>query len=238
MSVTFVNGNTPVRQVGGSFSSTFNISATSANHVALAHLAYDQTAGLTVSAITLGGVAMTSCGAAKQSAADGGGNFTFVESFYLLNPTSGAAVTLAVTVTGANEIYANVVVAVGSFPPTITNYTSAGGGAASTSLGVTVTSSASELTMSAASVAGGAVLTGTTQTSDGIEASGSYTMGSDHCTTPGASITHTWTADSLGEFAVIGFSIADAVQTPYLTRSSFNVGSTTRPKPFTPGIAR
>lgn len=207
--VAFVNANTANRTAGGSLSRSVTASATGANHIALAFLAYDLTDPLTVSAITIGGNAMTSCGAAVRSDASSGGNFTWVQAFYRMNAGSGS-LTLAATVTGANEIYSGFAVFSGVDATTpIVNYTTATPGSAATG-SITVTSTANQMTCSVASVSDGFTFTGTNQTSMGINTGGALTMGYDRCTTPGSSITHTWTADgSPSHYAIAAFSLLE-----------------------------
>lgn len=237
MAVAFVNTGTNTVTAGASFNTSFTVSATGPNHIAIVPVVWDNITGLSVSSITLGGVAMTACGAAVQ-ANSGSDWFAYVRPYYLLNPPSGSQA-LVISVPSANEIYANVTVFSGVDAVTpIVNYTTSSTGILSLTGAVTVPSSANQITVSAATAGGGVVITGTNQTSDGINVGGGHTAGSDHCTTPGSSITHTWTADNQSFWAVAGFSLSEIVTLPQVISNLKTMGQGRPPRAFRPGIAR
>lgn len=191
---------TPVRQAGASFSSAFSVPTGGTNVVAFAAVAWDTAAALSITSITYGGNAMTSCGAAVNSST------VYVQLFYLINPPTGSN-TLAISATaGTNEIYANLVAFQGvnqTTPVRPGTYTTASGGSG---YSITISSNANDLTMAAISSSG--AITSTNQTSDGIITTGTNGLGSDHATVASVSVTDTWTAT--GTFALAGFSIQHA----------------------------
>ena len=108
MAATVLNTNTPVQQTTTSFSSTFTVN-TGSNLIAFALVVFDGANGLSISSITLGGDTMTSCGAAIQNTTSNG----YAQAYYKIAPQTGTP-TLAITVSGATDIYANVVVVKGA----------------------------------------------------------------------------------------------------------------------------
>jgi hypothetical protein len=103
--VAFNTSGTGVYQSGTSFSQAYTIPSGS-NQVTLAVVGWGHATGETISAITLGGSAMTSCGAAISTS--DGGWVTYTQCFYLINPATGSK-TLAITATsGTTGIMANV----------------------------------------------------------------------------------------------------------------------------------
>jgi hypothetical protein len=186
------------------------------NLAAFACVGYD-TNGTTVTAITYGGQAMTSAGAAAFYS----GWHQYAQMFYLVNPPTGSN-TLAITVSAGGGINANLVSFYGvnqTTPVRSGTYNTYTGSGANPSFTITSNTSPGDLTMSCITYGGAAGVT-TNQTSDGVENSGegSHNEASDHATTPASSVTHTWTMVAEGA-AMAGFSIQAAPLTPAL---SFN----------------
>lgn len=202
--VSFNNANTITNTQGTSFSFAASVTAGGSNLCAIAIVAFDHQASGSVSAPTYGGNTMTSAGAAVfNSTSDAG-----VQLFWLVNPPTGSN-TLAGSGTNISETYVNLVSFKGcdqTNPVRASTYTTAIG--LSTNPQLVITSNSSDLTITGVD-SGAPAISGTNQTSDGINNAGSYAAASDHATTGAASVTHTWTQGS-GNWAIAGFSIKAA----------------------------
>ncbi len=152
---------------------------------------------------TYGGHTMKPCGAAAQ---DNAGNY--MTAFYLINPPTG---TNTLVVNGADpgkdqDFYVNLVsfYGVNQFAPirpgtygTVTSSTMI------EDYTITISSNVGDRTFSA--MLGTTPTLTTNQTSDGTY--GGAQCGSDHCTTPASSVTHTWSMSTAIYGALLGFSI-------------------------------
>lgn len=201
MAVAFVNTNNVIHVASNSVSQAFTIN-TGTNLAAFAVIMFDNTASGAISGTpTLGGSNMTAAGSVANNSTSNANAVIY----YLTNPTTGAAVTLAVSGNAnVNEFYVNVIVfsgvdqvtpvRSGTYQTTNTN-------------SLTISSNVSDLTISA--IDGGSSGVGSTnQTSDGVNNAGTYGAGSDHATTAASSVTHTWTGTT--NPAMAGFSIQAA----------------------------
>jgi hypothetical protein len=216
MSVAFVNTNTPIH---GNFlgppSGSMTVNSGGSNVVAFATVEFGGTftdVG-TLASATLGGVSMTSVGSPANNTGGTGEN---AQIFYLINPTSG---TLTISVASGQpwQAVANLVVFQGvdqRTPVRPGTYTTNTGTSANPTL--TVTSNISDVTItSVATNNRNTTVNSTNQTSDGIDnALTACRGGSDHCTTPAASVTHTWTIGGANagsvEWAIAGLSIQES----------------------------
>lgn len=170
----------------------------------MAVIAFDSASGaLSITACTLGGNAMTSAGAAASNAT----THSMAQAFVLVAPPTGTP-TLSITISGTiQDIYYNLVVFSGVNQTTPvragTYQTKSSSG---TNPSMTVTSNTNDRTVTVLD-SGGPSISSTNQTSDGINTGGAFAGASDHCTTPAASVTHTWTMASSTGYAMIGFSL-------------------------------
>lgn len=206
--VAFVNVNTSINQAGGSFSQSMTVNS-GLNLVAFARVVWDDTPGLSVSAITYGGQAMTAAGAAVYNSDSN----IYAQAFMLANPPIGSN-TLAITVTGANEIFADLIVFSGvnqATPVAPGSYTTSTG-FSSTTMSVTIPSAVGNQTFSVGSIGNEFYNTAmTNQTLDSNNETGSFEQQTDHETDPAgaSSVTHTWTwSGDSGSFALLGLSVA------------------------------
>lgn len=207
MPVAFNNAGTPTRTGASSTSSAFSVTAAGSNRCAFALIGFNNVTGLSVTSVTYGGIAMTAAGTPAHNVT----SHAYTAIYYLVNPPTGSN-TLAVTCSGSTvEIYVNLVSFTGvdqTTPVRAASYTTATGSSAAPA--VTVPSNASDKTISCC-LPGGVNVTATNQTSDGLNVTGTMSFGSDHETGTAASVTHTWTTDASGQWAVSGLSIqADA----------------------------
>jgi hypothetical protein len=199
-STTFNNAN--VAQWAGttsvSDSANMSVTAGATDLCAFAVIGYDGASSPAITGVTWNGVAMTLAGSpgVAQTIAPYTGNSVI---YYLANPATGTH-TLAITGnSNVFEIYYNLV----SFnhcnqsspvrSGTYANTYSTTAGSASGS--IVISSNASDLTISTTESGQYVGTDSTNQTSDGINNSGGNGFGSDHATTPAASVTSTWTAD-------------------------------------------
>jgi len=190
-----------------SISQSYTLAAGTGNNCAVARVMWISST-VTITAISYGGSAMTSAGAAAQDAS--GAN---VQLFTLVNPSSGSN-TLAITFSGTVQ----GVVDVGSFsgvdqstPVRVGTYTTFVGttDAGSGNYAVAITSDINDLTVSVATNHN-SNLNSTTQTVENIDNSFNDTFGSDHATTAAASVTHTWNDSTSQNAAIAGFSLQGA----------------------------
>jgi hypothetical protein len=219
MAVALLNAGTPVQGTTSPTSDAFTVTASGTNRCAFAAIAYDIAAGMSVTGVTYGGQAMTSCGAASSNPT----SHDYAAVWYLVNPPTGSN-SLAITVAGTiTDIYRNLVAFTGVNQTTPVragtyfNHTTAQVYDGSAHYSLVVTSNTNDLTLTVLNGGGGGI-TATTQTSDGISTAGLESFGSDHATTAASSVTHQWTGSAAGNLAIVGFSIngdpAGAIQVP------------------------
>jgi hypothetical protein len=121
MAIALVNVSTSFQSAGPSpISTSHAINGGGSDRIAIAFFAWAAAAGMTASAVTLGGSSMTSCGAASTEAT----NNTYAQAFYLANPPMGVQ-TLSFSVSGTIEnVYGAVVTLSGvDLSNPIANYT-------------------------------------------------------------------------------------------------------------------
>lgn len=206
MAVALLNTNTMKNVATSSVSSDTAFTVNSGtNTCAFIVIAYDQAAGQSITAVTLGGQACTQAGTPAHNATSN----AYAEVWYLVNPPTGTAPSgPALSITGSGtftDIYYNVVVFSGvnqTTPVRAGTYTSSTG--TSTSASLVVSSNTADLTLTVINMPSG--FTSENQTNDGNNTGGAYGGGSDHATTAAASVTHTWTIPS-ASWAIAGFSI-------------------------------
>ena len=230
--VALNNVSAPDRQAGGSYSGSHSVTAGGSNIVAFAAINWDGTAIGAVTAITYGGQAMTSCGAASTAGTSGG---AALQWFYLANPPTGSN-TLAVTVSNSpTEIYATMISFTGVDQATPVRSGTYQMTTSSTTPGTTFTaainSDASDLTVTA--IADDTGIVSTNQTQEWSNTTGVMEQYGDMATTPASSVTHTWTfGGSSVSFVWAGFSVKDAGVTftpaPYRTGLIINAPVTVR----------
>lgn len=165
-------------------------------------MAFDQEAGMTVSAVQWNAVTMT---AVQVSPAHNATGHEYAQQHYLVNPATGVSHNLSVTVngwtTGTDDIYGGYI---GWSGNDATNPIRSGSVQSSTTATVTITpSDAADSSTSCANT--GLATPGTNQTILGSNGSGNRDAGMDRATTPAASVTHTWSGTA--NFAVVGFSV-------------------------------
>lgn len=194
-----------------SFSQAYTLASGGANRCAVARVAWSTTgSGVTVSAITYAGAAMTSVHAALQNTPD---NYDSVQLFTLVAPAAGSN-TFAVTMsTGLTyDLVADIGCVSGvdqSTPVRPGSYTELAvpnGGPAS----IVIPSGTSDLTVSVLAIEDS--ITSSNQTQENVDNGGaSIAFATDHATAAGASVTHTWTIGGI-EFggAMAGFSLQAA----------------------------
>ena len=219
MAAELNNTNTPVQGSTSPTGDNFAITAGEPDLCAVVDVGYNSAASMSITAITLGGVNILpfSCGVASHSPT----GHEYVESFSVPNPPTGASVNLVITMAGTiTDIYRNVTVykkVNQSFPVrpgTYFNHTTDRAFDGSSHFSLDVSSDALDLSHTAIN-GGGNGITGTNQTSEGISNAGGYSFASDHATTPGASVTHTWTAiGGSANLAIVGFSINGSPTAP------------------------
>lgn len=211
MAVAFNNADAAVRQAGGSFSASLSVTAGNPNLCAFACVAWDNVAGLTLSAITYDGVDISgnACGVVDNN------NKLYAQVFYIINPPTGGK-TLAVTVSGANEIYVALPSFYGVHQTTPYRNATNGGGSASagnpaagTNYKLTVTSATGDMTLTCLN--GGLNNTVTSsQTRSAFSTAGTNSYATDYGT-GAATVDHTWSClgGSLANsaIAIVGFSI-------------------------------
>jgi hypothetical protein len=180
---------------------SLSVTASGSNRCAIASIAFNSAAGMSIGAVTYGGQTMTSAG----SAAFNSTNNIYVVLEYLYNPPTGGN-TLSVTVNGTvTDIYACLTAFTGcnsSTPVRAGSYTTNSCNSA-TSCSVTVTSNVNDLTLSAFSAPQNPT---TNQTADDNNTAGTNNLFDDHATTAASSVTHTWTYAS-DQSAVAGLSV-------------------------------
>lgn len=216
MSVAFVNAGSANRSATSPLSFNFAASAGS-NRCVFVVVGYDNSSGMSVTSVTFNGVNLASAGAAAHNTT----GHEYAEIWYLLEASipSGSQ-SIVITVSGTlGDIYGNAICFSGVDQ---TNPVRGGTYITPNSNSQTVTSDANDLTICALN--GGSAGVGTPQsgqtTSDGVSNAGNYGFGSDHATTGGASITHTWSGTN--NPAMVAFSIkafgAATVTYPQLER--------------------
>lgn len=231
MAVAFNNAGTAVQGITSPTSDSFSVTAGGSNLCAFACLAYDARSGQSISGVTYGGVAMTSCGAASHDTT----SHDYSEVWYLVNPPTGSN-TLAVTVAGGlDDIYRNLVSYTGvdqTTPVRAGTYFNKTGSIVtdgSGNLSQTVTSAVGDLTLTC--VNGGAsnnITVAAGQTRRGNSAAGNRSFAHDD-KTGAASVTHTWSGGGAGvHCSMMGFSImaagAAAATTPPTRNLLMRVG--------------
>lgn len=213
MATTLNNANTPNRQATNAYSGSFSVMAGGSNKCVFAIITWDgDNNSASVSSVTYGGNAMTSCGTPSRKGTSGGLN---MQAFYLVNPPTGSN-TFAVTVSGGTpnpgEIYATMISFNGVDQATpVRTYVrdTVGDSTPNNFVSMVIASNANDITVSAISDDTG--ITGTNQTQDGSDTSGVSEFYYDHCTTPASSITHTWSlASSAVQYVMVGFSVQAA----------------------------
>lgn len=207
MPVAFLNKGTMGYSATGSVSAAFSVTNSGANRCAFAVFAWDKVTSLSATSVSYGGQTMTSCGIAGLSTT-AGSHFCYCQIFYLVNPPTGSN-TLAATVTGAADIYYNLVAFTGvnqTTPVRAGTYQSSTAAAGVVADGLTITSNLNDLTITVINGEGSGIV-GTNQTSDGNNTTGSYAGASDHATTAATSVTHTWTGLTAADGSICGFSI-------------------------------
>jgi hypothetical protein len=203
--VTFNNTNSPTTVAASSLSHAYSVTAGQSNLCAFAVLLF---AGTTpsITSVTYGGAAMTSCGAAFTQS----GAVFYLQAFYLPNPLTGSN-TLAVTGSaGVVEIYANVVSCYNvnqTTPVRPATYTT--GSTATGSITNSIPSATTDITIGVVGDTSGALSTNQT-----IDGGTGVTANSDHCTTPASTITDTWSGGTGGNLTAIGFSVQPFVPPP------------------------
>lgn len=211
--VTLLNAGTPVFGTTSPTGDAFSVTNSGTNRCAFACIAYDKAAGMSVTGVTYGGLAMIPCGPASVNPSPA---FDYAQVWYLVNPPTGSN-TLAITVAGTvQDIYRNLVVFQNVHqttpvrPGTYFNHTNAQVFDGASHYSLVVSSNTNDLTLTCLN-GGGLSITGSNQTSDGLSNAGGESFGSDHATISGASVTHTWTAGApSGNLAIVGFSITSA----------------------------
>jgi len=207
VAVAFNNTNTATLTAGASVSTAMSVTAGGSNIVAFACVAWDGNTTATVTAITYGGDAMTSCGA---KATNGNSSGFCTQIFYRIAPKTGSN-TLAITLSAASEVYANLVSFTGvdqTTPVRPSTYQNTISQNNVNPFTMTISSNTSDLTMSIISDDTGG--TSTNQTLDGSNTSGLIEMLHDHATTAASSITDTWSFAGAANIAMCGFSIQAA----------------------------
>jgi hypothetical protein len=210
--VAYLNTNTPFQVTAASYSGSATVNTGGTNVVAFFPVCYDGTTGLSVTSISFNSVSILSntAGAAVNDTTSN----VYCQTFYYINPPTGSH-TLAISVTGATEIYGNAVAFQGvnqTTPVRSGTYTSCTPTTGASCGGViyhpalVITSNSNDLTFSCIETGDSGSVTSTSQTSDGINNNGTNGIGSDHATTAGASITSTWTITEAA-YALLGFSI-------------------------------
>lgn len=208
MSVVFNNTNAMAHNGASSISTPLSVTAGGSNLCAFAVVLFDNTAGESITSVTYGGIAMTSCGAAVNNPT--GNEYAQIFSLTTTGGLLTGSNTLIVTGSaGVVEVYVNLVSFTGVNQTTpvragtyITNT-----GSSITSLALTMSSSTSDLTIVAINTGSGGASQTSNQTVDGTSNLGSYSAGSSHATVSASSITDTWTSAGSTNMAMCGFSI-------------------------------
>lgn len=207
MAVAFNNASGVARQGGTNpVSAPMSVTAGGSNLCAFACLAWDNTAGLSISSVTYGGVTMTSCGAVDNNGT------IFSQVFYLVNPPTGSN-SLVVTLSGTPaDLYFDLVSFTGvdqTTPVRPATYTTGAGTAqaGTTSYSLVISSDANDLTLSCLNGGLNNVIT-TNQTRGGFSTAGTDSYAHDRATTAASSVTHTWSGSGSSKpIAIVGFSI-------------------------------
>jgi hypothetical protein len=200
--VVFNNTNTMGYAAATSLSVSQSVTAGASNLAAFACVEFGGAAGGTVTGVTYGGQTMTAVGTAAWNAP----GYFGTQLFYLAAPPTGSNM-LAVTISGGNEIHANLV----SFSG-VNQSTPVRSGSPQTTVvsaqnpSLTITSNANDLTMSCLGSARDSN-NHTNQTQVGYSAGGFYYAADDRATSPGATVVHTWSMDISSLVAMSGFSI-------------------------------
>lgn len=204
MGVAFINTNTIASQQASV--ATFSYSITAGSDLAVAFISVRDVN--VPSAVTWNGASMTKAGTEAV-------NNTFAPTFgyslwWIAAPATGTH-NLVVTAAGSSEIGAGLIgvsgahqtVPVSAYFSSTDDVFGAGGTYAKT-----FSSASDQLTVTGLGYP--ISLTGTDQTIDGNQGGGNIGNAHDHCTTPAASVTHTWTGTASQRTAFAGFSILPA----------------------------
>jgi hypothetical protein len=168
---------------------------TDANTLVVAFIDFDGS-GASVSGCTFAGTSMVSAGTAAHNSTS---NLN-ASMWYLLNPSTGNQ-TLACTGTSVSEYYYNTM----SFHNVNASTPVRAGSYQTTNSGLSLTISSNSQDFSVTVLENNGGITSSNQT-DTHNNGGSFSGGSDHATTPAASVTHTWTASG-GNSALAGMSV-------------------------------
>lgn len=193
-------------------SATFNVNA-GTNKAAFAMIAFDVSSGLSITGVTLAGNAMTSAGTAANNNTDGASGNKWSQIFYITESgglTNGTNQTLTVTASGSvTDIYFGLVVFQGvdqTTPVRPTTYQRLTNPVDPAS--IIISSNANDYTISCYNTGGSGSDT-TNQTKDGSNITGTYGGAHDHCTTPAASVTHTWSGAAGERVSLCGLSVQE-----------------------------
>lgn len=212
MAVAVLNVGTLKHATTSPLSQSFTVSSgSSLVAIAVVGVSGSSTLGAFTVSATLGGVAMTACGALEQGQV--GAAAKGVQAFYLVAPSTGTP-TLSVTASQSGgtiaDIYANVIVLSGANQGTPIRPGSFISSAATVGSSSTqsISSSVNDITFGLTGSQAESTLPSTNQTLDGAAEGGSMDFGSDHCTTRAATITDNWTYSTLNAgYVLAGFSV-------------------------------
>lgn len=246
MAVAYLGGspNTNIMtQTGVSPANTdFDIDA--ASDCALVMIPFDDALGMSVTAVTIGGVAATAAGATSVESTSA----CYASIYYLTTAgglVNGTGKAVSVSIGGTiRDIYVNVVCFNGvdqTTPVRPGTYQAPANATAAGSYSMVISSDPNDITVTCVNGEGSGFGNPgqTNQTRDSNNFNGGFCGYSDHCTTPAASVTHTWTG-STGVLAIVGFSLQASQAIPatniYLAKKSKY--QNIRPRAFAPGLGR